>query len=188
MKEKKEILKSIHASLGNGMRATKSQTAKKWLEEKNLSIELTGATFNSGQIHHRKKQPFIDELLHVGFLTPSNVPVKSPELKAYTCFGRESIVFALKNERSEVVNFFAMRIASQKTEYLNAEGIYPEYPHPLTERLYITKTVLDAATLLETRLLNNRDAVIALHNGDLKEPHIKAIQSLNQLTEIILIP
>lgn len=190
MKEKKDILKSIHASLGNGMRATKSLAAKKWLEEKNLSVDLTGATFNSGQLHHRKKQSFVDELLSVGFLTPSNVPVKSPELKAYTCFGREAIVFALKNEQNEVMNFYAIRINTQdhKTEYLNAEGLYPNYPHPLTERLYITRNVLDAATLLETRLLNNRDAVIALHDGKLKDQHTQAIQALKNLTEIILIP
>ncbi len=190
MREKKDILKSVHTSFNNGIRAAKSKDAKAWLESKGLSVELTGACFSSGQLHHRREQDFIDELVSIDFLTPSNAAVRSPELKAYTSFGKEAIVFALKNESQETVNFFGIRIniANEPSEYLNDEGIYPSHPHPLTERLFITDNILDAATLLETRVLDNRDAVIALYDGKMSDERFEAIKKLPQLKEIVLIP
>jgi len=190
MRAKKDIFKTLHASFNNGIRAAKSKDAKAWLESKSLSIDPTGAGFSSGQTHHRREQTFIDELLSVGFLVPSNAAVRSPELKAYTSFGKEAIVFALKNKQNEAVNFFAIRIsmASQPSDYLNGDGIYPSYPHELTERLYITENTLDAATLLEAKILDNRDAVISLHDGTMTNEHYAAIEKLSQLQEIILIP
>ena len=137
MKDRKDIFRTLHASFSNGIRAAKSKEAQQWLKDKGLSVDLTGACFSSGQTHHRREQTFIDELLSVGFLVPSNAAVRSPELKAYTSFGKEAIVFALRNELNDVVNFYAIRISTkdQRAEYLNAEGIYPSYPHQLTERL-----------------------------------------------------
>lgn len=190
MKEKKDILKTLHTSFGNGIRAAKTKEPREWLESKGLSIEKTGACFSSGQTHHRREQTFIDELLSVGFLIPSNAAVRSPELKAYTSFGKEAIIFALRNELNEVVNFGAIRIFTKDhtPQYLNEEGIYPSYPHPLTERLYITDSLLDAATILESRILGNRDAVIALNEGRMSDEALEAVMSLKHLNEIIAIP
>lgn len=188
MREKKEILNSIHTTFCRGMVAGKTKEAKDWLESKNLSIELTGVCFSSGQLHHRKQQSFLDELVSIGFLNPSDVPTSTGK-QGYNSFGKEAIVFPLKNDRYEVVNFFGIRIniASQTSEYLNDEGIYPCYPHVSTKKLYITDTIIDAATLLESKLLDSTDAVMALHHGELKEQHIKAIEQLHQLEHIIFI-
>ena len=190
MREKKYIFKTLHASFNNGIRAAKSKDAKAWLESHGLSMDLTGIGFSSGQTHHRREQTFIDELLSIGFLTPSNAAVRSPEMKAYTAFGKEAIVFALKNDNQETVNFYGIRInvANQPDEHLNEEGIYPSHPHQLTERLFITDTILDAATLLESKFMNNRDAVIALHDGKMSDERYKAIDKLSQLKEIVFIP
>jgi predicted transcriptional regulator len=189
MRAKKDILKSVHTSFNNGIRAAKSKEAKAWLESKGLSIDLTGACFSSGQLHHRREQDFINELLSVGFLVPSNAAVRSPEMKAYTSFGKEAIVFALKNEQNETVNFFGIRInvADEPSEYLNEDGIYPSYPHELTERLFVTDNILDAATLLETRILDNRDAVISMNEGLFIDEQMKAAKGLTKLKEVIFI-
>ncbi len=189
MRDKKDILKTIHASLSNGIRAGKTKDARAWLESKGLSIDITGACFSSGQLHHRREQSFIDELIDVGYLVPSNAAVRSPELKAYTSFGQKAIVFALKNDKNEVVNFYGIRInvTSQPSEYLNDEGIYPSYPHPLTERLFVTDTILDAATLLESKMLNNRDAVMSLNDSKLIFGFYELINQLTQLKELIFI-
>lgn len=190
MRDRKEIFKTLHASFSNGMVVVRNKEAGEWLKSKGLSVELTGASYSSGQTHHRKDQIFIDELLSIGFLTPSNAAVRSPEMKAYSSFGKEAIVFALRNELNEVVNFSAIRIFTQDytPQYLNEDGIYPSYPHPLTEHLYITDTVLDAAILLESRLLGNRDAVISLYNGRMTDEMTNAINGLSNLKEIIVIP
>ncbi len=190
MKETKDILKALHISFSNGIRAAKTKEPREWLESKGLSIEKTGACFSSGQTHHRREQAFIDELLSVGFLMPSNAAVRSPELKAYTSFGKEAIIFALRNQLNEVVNFSAIRIFTKDLtpQHLNQDGIYPSHPHQLTERLYITDNVLDAATLLESKILGNRDAVMALANGKMSDERHEAINKLSQLKEIIFIP
>ncbi len=190
MRKKIEILKKIHISLSNGIRAGKAKEPRKWLDKKGLSIDLSYACFNSGQMHHRREDCFIKDLAGVGFLKEQGVNGKKKgNPPSYSSFGKEAIIFPLKNENNEVVNFYAIRIRveKQQPEYLNEEGIYPCYPHAFTKRLFITKCILDAATLLETKVLDNRDAVIALNEGIIKEHHLIAIENLMELEEIIYI-
>jgi hypothetical protein len=184
----KEIIKRIYDSMFNGIRLSKSVEAKKWLDKKGLSIELTHACFNSGQLHHRKPDDFIQELKSVGFLIESDKGTNTGK-KGYSSFGREAIVFPLKNNNGVIVNFCAIRIQleAEKTIYMNKQGIYPAYPSSLTKKLYITNTIIDAATLLESKMLDNKEAVMALHDGELSDEHLQAINGLKELTEIILI-
>lgn len=183
-----QIFKTIHTSMYNGIRTSKSVEAKKWLDKKGLSIELTHACFNSGQLHHRKPDSFKDELKSVGFLIESEKGTNTGE-KGYSSFGREAIIFPLRNRKEEVVNFCAIRIRIQleKTIYLNDQGIYPVYPSPSTKKLYLTETIMDAATLLESRIPDNKEAVMALHEGRLLKQHMEAMKELQHLEEIILI-
>ena len=181
-----EIMQRIHKSLTNGIRSAKAHTPRTWLKNKALSIEATGAVFNSGQIHHHKAQSFKDELASVGFLKQSNVGTNMGQIP-YTVFGIYSIVFPLRDEQGRVVNFYAIGIDNDKTAYLNTEGIYPAYPHSQTRRLYVTENIFDAATLLESKVLDNRDAVISLHDKEMLYQHRQAIENLKHLEEIILI-
>ncbi|HWY98613.1 MAG TPA: hypothetical protein VNY36_05985 [Bacteroidia bacterium] len=181
-----EIMERILKSLNNGIRSPKSKKPREWLKSRALSIEATYAAFNSGQIHHHKPQSFKDELASTGFLTRSDVGTNMGQVP-YTVFGLYSMIFPLRDGIGRVVNFYAIGVETNKTSYLNNEGIYPSYPHPLTKKLYITETLLDAATLLESKILDNRDAVIALHDKEMLPQHKEAIASLQQLEEIILI-
>jgi hypothetical protein len=71
---------------------------------------------------------------------------------------------------------------------LNEEGIYPGYPDERTKRLYIVRTILDAATLLESKTLENRDAVMALFDGEYKDQHRRALSRLSgKTTEFIFV-
>lgn len=188
MRNKIEILKMIHTSMNNGIRSGKSILARDWLKDRSLSIELTQACYNSGQIHHRKSDAYIEELLSVGFLTKSDAPTTTGK-KGHGCFAKDSIVFPLRDKNGDVVNFYGIRIqtVSEITGYLNQEGIYPAYPPKQTTILYITKNIMDAASLMESKQLENRDAVMALFDGELKPQHIEAIKELTQLKEIIFI-
>ena len=85
------------------------------------------------------------------------------------------------------MNFYAVGIKTHKTSYMNKEGIYPAYPNLLTKKLYVTETILDAATLLESKVLDERSAVIALYDGKLLPQHKQVIESLRYLEEIIAI-
>jgi hypothetical protein len=185
-KERIELLSYVYRSLSNGIRSAKANAPREWLAEKGLSVEVTGACFNSGQIHHRKEQSFKDSLEQVGFIKRSAVPTNAGQIP-YTVFGIYSIIFPLRDEDSKIVNFYAASVKKEKTEYMNEDGIYPSYPHAMTETLFITEDILDAATLLEAKVLDNREAVIALHDGKLMSQHSDAISSLKVLKEIVLI-
>jgi hypothetical protein len=182
--DKNNLMKVVHSSLSNGIRSAKSTAPREWLEKKALSIESTGATFNSGQIHHRREQAFKEALESIGLLKRSNAATNAGQIP-YTSFGKSAILFPLRDENREVVNFYAMSIEKNKNAYLNEEGIYPCFPHEKTTTLYITDTILDAATLLESKIMDNRQAVMALNDGTLKSQHKTALESLKDLKEII---
>lgn len=185
MKTKIEILKIIHQSLQNGIKNPNASSAGKWLKDRCLTIESSQATFNSGQIHHRKEQEFKDELESVGFLKRA-IAMHQHGIP-YTIFGKLAILFPLRNEKEEVVNFYAIAIKKEKTEFLNQEGIYPCYPSAQTKRLIITETILDAATILESKILKAEESVIVIPDGKILTQHQQAIENLKQLQEVIYI-
>lgn len=186
-KTKTEWLAFIYRSMCNGIRAAKSGAPKQWLATKGLSAEATGASFNSGQIHHRKDQAFKAALAEVGFMQRSLAPVNC-DTTAYTVFGIFSVMFPLRNPQEEIVNFFSIRIRSGNKAYMNQEpGLYPGYPHKHTKKLFVVNSIMDAATLLEARILDNRESVMALHEGKFLPEHEAAIKALKELKELVYI-
>ena len=184
--EKIKIFGKLYKSMTSGIKNGKAILPRKWLSDRKLTMENSGACFNSGQIHHRKEQTFKDELLSIGFLKISNVPTNNGQIP-YTIFGKYAICFPLKNEKQEIINFYSIGIEKGQTAYLNEEGIYPKYPEITTRRLYIVPSLLEAATLLEIRLLKENESVMALFNGEFKTQHYSAIEKLKELKEIILV-
>lgn len=184
---KKERLEFIHRYLSNAIRSGRAKASREWLAKKGLSIEATGAGFNSGQIHHRAGLAFKAGLAEIGFMQKTDVGVNCDTIP-YTVFGIFSIMFPLKNVNDEVVNFYSVRIKSENTAYmLPGVGLYPGYPHELTKRLFVVNSVLEAATLLEARVLDNKEAVIALHDGKIMPEHEEALKRLTKLEEVIYI-
>jgi hypothetical protein len=180
------ILRTIHKSVSNGIRSAKATKPRKWLADRKLSIDLTGVCFQSGQGHHRKQQSFKDSLERVGFLRKSEAATSTGE-QGYSSFAPFSILFPLKNGKGDVVNFYAIDIRNNKTQWLNEEGIYPEYPKPTTRKLIIVANPMEAATILQAGILDNREAVMALNEGVFTQEHQTTIEQLTDLQEIILI-
>jgi hypothetical protein len=185
-KTKEEMYEQIYKYCANGIRAGRTKIPREWLAQRKLSIDATFAVFNSGQIHHGKEQAFKEALADSGFIKVSN-QTSNCESLPYTVFGNFSVMFPLRNKENQIVNFYAIGIKNNKTAFLNGEGIYPNYPQASTKKLFITDNILDAATLLETKILGKEEAVIALNEGELLEQHIQAIKELKNLTEIIQI-
>lgn len=186
---KKDLLEKLFRSFQTGITFKKASIPRDFLQEKGLDYHELQIGFNSGQFHHRKEDDFKETYVKIGVLQKSNAPVNSPERTAYTCFGNYSIVFPLRDEKGDIVNLYAIRIKTktQKEEYLNKEGIYPSYPSPMTKRLFIAPSIMDTASLLQSKVLENRDSVMSLHDGELKPHQVKAIEELTELQEIILI-
>lgn len=187
--KKQELIGLYWQSCLTGIRSFKATAPRAWLEEHGLNYNDLELGFSSGQYSHRKTEEQKQALVGVGILTPSTAAVRSPELKAYTCFGTYAIVFPLKDERGAIINFYSIRLKTKikAEEYLNEGGIYPSYPNPMTRRLFIASTVMDATSLIQSKVMENRDSVIALFNGELKQQHIEAINKLNHLQQIIFI-
>ncbi|TPG31085.1 hypothetical protein [Flavobacterium pectinovorum] len=184
-----ENLETLFQSFETGIRSAKADKPKDYLKNIGLDYAELRIGFNSGQFHHNKDQEFKNRFEALGVLKKSDAGVRKDTMTAYTVFGRYGLVFPLTNKENEIVNYFALRfdLDTPKEEYLNSEGIYPAYPHPLTKRLFIAPTVIDSASLMQSKVLENRDAVIALHDGDLLPQHLEAIKELHELEEIIII-
>lgn len=183
------ILKSLFLSFTNGLSNFKATAPRDYLNTIGLDSTKLEIGFNSGQWHHRKDDSWRKPYVELGLLTPSDAPVNDPKLKAYTCFGSYSLVFPLKNERGEIVNFFMHRfkLSVPAGAFLNQEGIYPNYPKPLTKRLFIANNVIDTATFLQSGIMENRDGVISLFDEEILEHQIKAISQLEELEQIVII-
>lgn len=182
-------LEEIFHSFETGIRSAKAIKPRAYLSGIGLDYNTLRIGFNSGQFHHRESAEVKKHYEQLGLLTKSSAAVRSEEMEAYTVFGRYGLVFPLQDSTGRIVNFYALRfdMASHVEQYLNTEGIYPAFPHPYTKRLLITPTLKDAASLLQSKALANRDAVIALHNGQLLPQHQQAITALKELEEILII-
>jgi len=184
-----ENLETLFQSFETGIRSVKATKPKEYLKSIGLDYAELRIGFNSGQFHHNRGHEFKDRFEALGVLKKSDASVREDTMTAYTVFGRYGLIFPLVDKVNEIVNYFALRfdLDTPKEEYLNSEGIYPTYPNLLTKRLYIAPTVIDCASLMQSKTLGNREAVIALHNGALLPQHLEAIKALHELEEIRII-
>jgi hypothetical protein len=183
-----ETLETLFRSFETGIRSAKAIKPKQYLKSIGLEYSDLRIGFNSGQFHHRKTLKSKDEFEKLGVITKSDAGVRDDSFTAYTVFGRYGLIFPLLNRDNSIVNYYALRfdLDEQKQDYLNSEGIYPAYPHALTKKLYLAPTVIDCASLMQSKVLDQREAVIALHDGEVLEQHLEIIKALYELEEIII--
>src|SRR5690606_32503539 len=109
----------------------------------------------------------------------------------YSVFGKNSLVFALKNASSQITGLYFRSIENKddaKHFYLkNRSGIYPDYPSPNTKKLILTESIIDAASLLQIKEITEKYSIVACFgtNG-LNDEIQNAIENLKHLEEIIL--
>ncbi|OXG05335.1 hypothetical protein BC749_1233 [Flavobacterium araucananum] len=183
-----ESLETLFRSFETGIRSAKALKPKEYLKTIGLEYSDLRIGFNSGQFHHRKTLKSKDQFEKLGVITKSDAGVRDDSFTAYTVFGRYGLIFPLLDKDNVIVNYYALRfdLDEQKEQYLNSEGIYPAYPHPLTKKLYLAPTVIDCASLMQSKVLDQREAVMALHDGELLEQHLEVIKSLYELEVIII--
>ncbi|QYH39536.1 DNA primase [Algoriphagus sp. NBT04N3] len=169
-----------------------SKPAREYLESRGLDYGKTEIGYNSGQFHHgtRKDEALIEACLKYGLLLDKGQTNNRTGERAYSPFGKGGIVFPLKNQQNQIVSLYFRSTADDRQArhfYLrDRQGLYPKYPKPETTKLILTEAIIDAATLLQIPGIATEHEILACYgtNG-LTEEHIKAIQSLNNLEEII---
>ena len=179
------IMENLYKTLCNAICNGQATGAKKWLAEKKLSVEATGVCYNSGEFHQGKSEAYKETLISIGFLSPSGL--QKGNIKNYRSLLKYAMLFPLRNEKNHIVNFYAIGIKDGKTAFMSKEGIYPGYPKEGTKKLYLVNTILEAATLLESKILKKGEAVIALFDGTITPQHYKAIAQCKAIAEIILL-
>lgn len=185
-----ETLETLFQSFETGIRSSKAIKPKEYLKSIGLDYTEMRIGFNSGQFHHRDSQETKDQYEKLGVIKVSETAVANrKDSTAYTVFGQYGIVFPLMDKENKIVNFFAIRFekVDKQEAYLNKNGLFPKYPHKKTKRLFITPTLMDCASFIQSKALDQREAVIALHNGKFLLQHQEAIESLTELEEVIII-
>jgi DNA primase len=186
---KVEVLTKIFTYFKNGV--SSSPTAKAYLESRNLDYKKIEVGYNTGQFHHgnRKDEQLINDCVKYGLLIDKNIVARTGD-KAYQVFGKNCICFALKNHQNEIVSLY-FRSSSNETEqkhfYLkDRSGLYPCYPSKSTNKLILTESIIDAATLLQNPHITSEYSIVACYgtNG-LNDEILNTIKELNQLSEII---
>jgi DNA primase len=168
-----------------------SQPAKEYVKNRSLDITKIEVGYNSGQFHHgaRKDETLINNSLATGLLMDIGIVSKTGD-KAYKPFGKGCIVFALRNKESEVTGLYFRSIINDKDAkhfYLTGStGLYPCYPDAATEKLIITESIIDAASLQQIASITKEYTLLAAYGTNRLNDEMKtAISALAALKEIV---
>ncbi len=188
-----ELVNKLFTYFKNGLKL--SPQAKEYCQLRGLEYDKVEVGFNGGQYHHgsRKDENLINACLAHGFLSENKNPSRTGEVM-YNVFGKNSLVFGLKDSSNQVVSLYFRSILSEVPKgnqarhfYLkDRQGLYPNYPAHYVPKLILTESIIDAATLLQNTKIAYEYSVLALYgtNG-LTEEHQTAIKSIKNLDEII---
>jgi len=168
-----------------------SKPARDYIEKRGLDYNKLEIGYNTGQFHHgeRKEEALIKSCQEIGLLHPFGSNTRTGG-QAYKPFAKYSIVFALKNKSNQITGLYFRSTINEenaKHYYLkDRSGLYPKYPEAETEKLIITESIIDCASLLQNPDITNEYALLSCYgtNG-LTEEHKTAIKELKQLKEII---
>ncbi|MCP4438006.1 MAG: toprim domain-containing protein, partial [Aureispira sp.] len=169
-------LTKVFKSFQNGLEQTKK--AKTYAKTRGLEHGQIG--YNSGQLHHRKSEDFIQSLVKLSLLT---ITKNSRRVWAKGC-----LVFPLLDTSGKVVSLYGRKIEGGGHYYLSGRsGLYPSYLAAATEKVILTESIIDAATLLQLPKIVENYHVLALYgtNG-LTTEHQNHLKSLKNLKEVVL--
>jgi DNA primase len=118
--------------------------------------------------------------LEIGLLTEQENKTLSPVL-------RNCLVFPIRNKSGQIVNLYGRSITGKNHYYLKGrhQGLYPCYPKAETQRLILTESIIDAATIAQY-ISDESYGILACYgtNGFTAE-HEEVIKDLKNLREVI---
>lgn len=189
-KERIDVLSQAFIYFENGLKF--SDKAKNYLHTRGLVQAAPGrggieVGYHAGNFHYRPNKHLRQAALQTGLLYEQKSRV------GYGSFAKDSLVFPLKDKKNNIVGLYFRMLPEEEKEqtikhlYLkDRQGLYPHYPKAETEKLILTESIIDAATLLLNLDIIKEYGILACYgtNG-LTEEHIKAVKELKELKEII---
>ncbi|MDR0228293.1 MAG: hypothetical protein LBI72_04440 [Flavobacteriaceae bacterium] len=162
---KSQFLANMYQYFKNAV--SNSKPARTYLESRNLDFKRIEVGYNGGQFHHgaRKDETLINQCIEYGLLIDKNILGRTGE-KAYGIFGKWCIVFALKNKENAVASlYFRSTLDSKDAKHFylkDCKGLYPNYPNPNTQKLILTESIIDAASLLQIKAITGNYSILAI--------------------------
>lgn len=168
-----------------------SKPAQVYLQGRGLDVRLLEVGYNTSQFHHgsRRDDQLIAACVEAGLLSPWGAKAREG-VQTYRPFGKYCIVFALRNSKGEISGMYfrsTVNDEDQRHYYLkDRHGLYPCYPKSDVQRLILTESVIDAATLVQCSEISKSYGILACYgtNG-LTAEHEAVIKGLTNLQEII---
>lgn len=187
--ERSRFLEHIFIYFKNAV--SNSVPARDYIQSRGLNYQFTEMGYNSGQFHHgtKKDEKLISDSLQYGLLLDLGRKSRFGEA-CYQSFGKGCISFGLRDKENKIVGLYFRSLSDNKNSrhyYLkDRRGLYPGYPEIFTQKLILSESIIDAATLLEQEEVRHNYSVLALYgtNG-LTQEHKTAISELTKLSEII---
>ncbi len=103
-------------------------------------------------------------------------------------WGKGCIIFPLKDELGEIINFYGRSIFTDGHYYeKNRQGLYPCYPGLNTQTLLLGESIIDTATLRQLKCVAGFSMLSLFGTNGLNEEHKNAIAAITNLEEIILV-
>jgi len=164
----------------------RSERGKDYCAARGLDPKQIEMGFLAERFYHSWNEKLKQSAIEIGI-------IKELKNKSLSPVFRNCLIFPMKNKEGKPVGIYGRSItgnSSQRHFYLKGkhQGLYPKYPIPETQKLIITESIIDAATLLQLPEITTQYEILALYgtNG-LTEEHKAAIQSLQELQEIIFL-
>ena len=185
--KREEILERMFNYFKNALQ--NSKPSQDYVKSRNLEAAKLEIGYNTGQFHHgeRRSESLITNCVWVGLLSPCGISRTGEE--AYKAFGKYCICFALRDRGNHISGLYfrsTVNNSEGKHFYLkDSRGLYPHYPKPQTEKLIITESIIDAASLLQIEDITKDYSLLAAYGTNrLTEEMKAAIKELKDLKEI----
>ena len=175
---KEQFLQNMFTYFKNAVH--NSKPAQDYIKSRNLDPVKLEIGYNTAQFHHgqRRDEALINNCVAVGLLAPWGVNNRKPTEQAYKAFGKECIVFSLRNNSNQVTGLYFRSTVNNddaKHFYLKeSAGLYPGYPNADKNKIIITESVIDAASLLQIESIAKEYNLLAAYGTNRLNEEMKA--------------
>ena len=153
-----QIWKALKKSL------SKAERAKSYVKDRGLKTINIG--YHSGQLHKGKLSA---EAVLTGLVSGNKI------------WANQCLIFALKNALNQVVGFYGRSLEVGHFYQTGRCGLYPKYPSRKARKIILTETNIDAASLLQIKILESYENLALFGCNGLTAEHQQALKNCEDL-------
>lgn len=184
MSDEKNVI-AVFTSLWKSLRnaVPSSANAQLYNKERGWNYKQIEVGFAGKHITQALSKWDKELLLQLGLLRKYNQNLNTSPLK-------ECIVFPLKDRDGNISGFYGRKLQNEMDKHVfiqEENGVYPEFPKPGTDKLILTTSISDTASLLQLDFIGSEYSVMAVHGFEgVKSIHREAIISIQDLKQVLI--